>query len=78
MLSPDTLLNLMEGIRAEGLINTCIVAEVVQEGVLELRIRSTLSLISVDQAYRDVSDCLFKENFVGLSFCGTSVSPCKE
>jgi hypothetical protein len=44
MLSPDTLLNLMEGIRAEGLINTCIVAEVVQEGVLELRIRVILHL----------------------------------
>lgn len=39
MLAPYTLLNLMEGIRAKGLINTCIVAEVVQEGVLKLGIR---------------------------------------
>lgn len=42
MLSPYPLLNLMEGIRAEGLVNTHIVAKMVQECVLKLKIRFPL------------------------------------
>jgi len=42
MLSPYPLLNLMERIRAEGLVKAHIVAEVVQEGVLKLKYRFIL------------------------------------
>jgi len=42
MPPPYTLLNLMEGISTERLINTCKMAEIVQEGVLEIKIRSIL------------------------------------
>jgi len=42
MSSPYTLLNLMERIRAERLINTYKITEIVQEGILESKIRSIL------------------------------------
>lgn len=42
MLSPYPLLNLMEGISTEGLVNTHVVAEVVQESVLKSKFRTVL------------------------------------